>query len=147
MVAQSVGGQVRAALWTTLAAALMGAMLVATAAAQPDLSAPADDARAADEEAGATIYENVCSECHGGLIAPSLRGIAGRPIASIAGYEYSAGLKAKRDQVWTDASLDAFIKDPPAFAPGTDMDEALAKDQDRADVIAFLKTLPPPRQP
>ena len=99
-----------------------------------------------DEAAGEEIFSAECRVCHGGLIAPNLRGVAGRPIASIDAFGgYSEALKARRNETWTDANLAAFLVSPSAFAPGTGMTKNLPDDQSRADVIAFLKSLPPPR--
>ena len=44
-----------------------------------------------------------------------------------------------------DANLDAFLKAPGEFAPGTLMTESITDPQVRADVIACIATLPPPR--
>jgi cytochrome c len=99
-----------------------------------------------DEAAGEATYTAVCRTCHGGMVAPTLRGVAGRPVASIADFAgYSPALKAKSDQSWTDANLDAFIRAPSEFAPGVLMTASVPDDQARADVIAFIKSLPPPR--
>lgn len=94
---------------------------------------------------GAAIYGSQCKACHGdggkgGPAGPPLKGVAGRRIASTPGFAYSAGLKAKGG-VWTDASLDAFLANPSAFAPATRMFARVAQPADRAAVIAYLKTL------
>jgi cytochrome c len=76
-----------------------------------------------------------------------LRGVIGRPIASVAEFSgYSDGLKSKGAETWSAANLDAFLTAPAAFAPGTLMVKSLPDAQQRADVIAFIATLPPPRQ-
>ena len=99
-----------------------------------------------DVEAGAEIYAAQCKGCHTVSIAPTLRGVADRPIASVADFAgYSAGLKAKAEQTWTAANLDAFLTAPAVFAPGTRMVMTLADPQARADVIAYVRSLPPPR--
>ena len=100
-----------------------------------------------DEDAGAEVYEAVCKGCHGVSIAPTLRGVVGRGIASVESYKgYSEGLKAKSSLEWTRENLDAFLQAPGEFAPGTLMTETIAEAQRRADLIAFLATLPPPRE-
>jgi cytochrome c2 len=87
-----------------------------------------------------------CRVCHDGLIAPNLRGVVGPPIASVAAIGgYSEGLKTRKSETWTDQSLATFLTSPAAFAPGTGMTKSLPDEQSRANVIAFLKTLPPPR--
>jgi cytochrome c len=99
-----------------------------------------------DAEAGAETYNTVCKGCHGVSIAPTLRGVVGRPIASVATFAgYSDALKAKSAMAWTEANLDAFLTAPGTFAPGTLMTQTIADAQLRADLIAYLATLPPPR--
>jgi cytochrome c len=125
---------------------ILAAPCTAQTTSSPTQSAEqATAAPAGDEAAGEEIYGTVCRTCHGGLIAPTLRGIAGRPIASTDFGHYSAGLRAKAGESWTDANLDAFLRAPAEFAPGTEMSASVPEAQARADVIAFLKTLPPPR--
>lgn len=100
----------------------------------------------ADAEAGAEIYNTVCKGCHGVSIAPTLRGVMGRPIASVASFAgYSDALKAKSSMSWTEANLDAFLTAPATFAPGTLMTQTIPEAQQRADLIAYLAMLPPPR--
>ena len=126
----------RSVEWTVLAAC---ALLVAVAAAS------ASDV-VGDPEAGAETYNTVCKGCHGVSIAPTLRGVIGRPIASVATFAgYSDGLKARSSMSWTEANLDAFLTAPATFAPGTLMTQTIPEAQRRADLIAYLATLPPPR--
>jgi len=55
-----------------------------------------------------------------------------------AGFAYSAALK-KAQVVWDDRSLDRWLADPDAFLPGNDMDFLVAKAQERADLIGYLR--------
>jgi cytochrome c len=70
----------------------------------------------------------------------------GRKAASIADYTmYSAGMKKLGDQgwVWTAENIDKFITDPKAMIPDSPMAlafQGLSDAQERADVIAYLKT-------
>jgi len=41
--------------------------------------------------------------------------------------------------VWDDRSLDRWLADPDAFLPGNDMDFLVAKAQERADLIGYLR--------
>lgn len=101
---------------------------------------------AGDAEAGGEVYAAQCKGCHTVSIAPTLRGVAERPIASVADFGgYSPALKAKAGESWTPRNLDAFLAAPGAFAPGTRMVLSIPDPQVRADVIAYLRTLPPPR--
>ena len=96
--------------------------------------------------AGAKIYNDICKGCHDVSIAPTLRGVINRPIASVSTFAgYTDGLKAKKNLQWTTDNLDEFLTNPAAFAPGTGMVQIISDPQERANIIAFLKALPPPR--
>jgi cytochrome c2 len=83
-----------------------------------------------------------CASCHepkfGTAVAPPLSGVVGRRIASAPGFTYSPGLR-RRSAVWDEKSLDAFLSDPAAFAPGTTMPRVRLDDKSRAQVIAELR--------
>lgn len=94
---------------------------------------------------------DVCTSCHSYreneplLIGPPLWGVVGRPVASVAGYEYSPALKAVGG-TWDLARLDVFLTKPQAFAPGTKMDMGgIPESSERAEVLEFLRTLAPGR--
>jgi len=100
----------------------------------------------ASVEKGASAAKK-CMACHnfqegaGAKVGPDLYGIVGRPVASAAGFGYSAALKAKGGD-WTVQALDHFIKNPKADVPGTAMAFAgIGKETERADLIAYLNTL------
>lgn len=95
---------------------------------------------------GETLFENRCARCHGiggdgneGL-APTLKGVVGRRIASRPDYFYTDAFKAKSG-TWTDEGLDRFIADPQAFAPGSDMNVNSPDPAERQAIVAYLKTL------
>lgn len=124
-----------------LLAATLTAVKLTDAAEQSN-----QDTIVADEEAGAAIYDAVCKGCHSVSIAPTLRGVIDRPIASVASFAgYTDALKAKQSLTWTEENLNTFLAGPTEFAPGTLMTQVVADAQSRADIIAFLATLPPPR--
>jgi cytochrome c len=87
-----------------------------------------------------------CAICHSAqpgktVMGPSLFGIVGRRSASVEGYPYSEAMK-KADKTWDEATLDTYLTDPKAFAPGTKMTfVGLPKPEDRANLIAYLETL------
>ena len=88
-----------------------------------------------------------CKACHttpqGGAnrVGPNLWGIVGASKAGKDGFNYSDGMKTKGGS-WTDEDLYHFLKKPKDFVKGTKMAFAgLKKDQDLADMIAYLKTL------
>ena len=77
---------------------------------------------------------------------PPLGGLFGRRAASTPGFAFSKALRAKKI-VWTEATLDEFLKKPKAFIPGTLMVfGGIRKQSDRRDLIAYMKkTLAPAR--
>ena len=103
-------------------------------------------ARAAGDPAhGQEIYESRCIACHSAdanRVGPMHRGVFGRKAGSLPDYAYSKALKAA-DIVWNDETLDRWLTNPQAFLPGQKMNFKIANPQDRADVIAYLKTLTP----
>lgn len=85
-----------------------------------------------------------CQLCHSTKpgetkVGPSLHGLFGRHAGSVQGFAYSEGMKAL-DIVWTEATIDTFIRRPKALVPGTKMVfGGLGRAEDRADLIAYLK--------
>lgn len=98
-----------------------------------------------DVTAGKKVSKK-CTSCHsfddGGKhkVGPNLFDLAARGRGAAEGYKYSPVLKSMGGS-WSDADLDAFLADPKAFAPGTKMSLKLRKEQDRANVIAYLNSL------
>jgi len=95
--------------------------------------------------AGADAFNDNCAACHGldtasSPVAPTLKGVAGRKIAGLTDFDYSSALKAKGG-TWTDANLDAFIKDPQGFAPGTGMPSGEPDGPKRQAIIDYLKSV------
>ena len=73
------------------------------------------------------------------MIAPSLRGIVGRPVASAEGFDYSDALK-RFGGVWTEERLDRFLADPRGTVPGTAMEiEGIADAGERRQIVELLK--------
>ncbi|HEX5007933.1 MAG TPA: c-type cytochrome [Hyphomonadaceae bacterium] len=102
---------------------------------------------AGDADAGAEIYATECRGCHSVSIGPTLRGVINRPVASVASFAgYSAALKAKSPMIWTVANIDIFLTQPQEVAPGSLMVKSIPDVQQRADIIAYLASLPPPRE-
>ncbi len=114
-------------------------LILAAALALSSLAAPA---MAQD---GAALFNAQCKSCHSvtgpsSPAGPTLKGVAGRKVAAVAGYSFSPGL-TKKGGTWTDANLDAYLANPTGFAPGTKMFNRVANPQARAAIIAYLKTV------
>lgn len=86
-----------------------------------------------------------CRACHvaeAGVnrIGPSLWALVGRTAGSIEGFKYSPANK-NSGLVWSEEQLFTYLEAPQRTIPGTYMAfGGLKKPQDRADVIAYLKT-------
>ena len=89
---------------------------------------------------GEALYE-ACQACHSldkKDVGPRHRGVFGRKAASLSDYDYSDALKSA-NITWNEETLDKWLTDPQAVAPGAKMFFHLDNPQDRADVIAYLK--------
>ena len=75
-------------------------------------------------------------------MGPNLYGVINEPKGQgRGGFNFSAALKGKGGN-WTFDDLNKFLANPKAFVPGTAMGFAgIAKDSERADVIAYLNSL------
>jgi cytochrome c len=107
------------------------------------LVAGASSALAADAAHGAALYNSRCIACHSpdaNRVGPKHRGVFGRKAGSLPDFTYSKAVKSA-GVVWDDATLDRWLADPQAFIPGQRMNFRVADPTDRADLIAYLKTL------
>lgn len=138
----------RSSLWVAVCVLLA---TVGSAAAQPAGSA----------ENGADVFKK-CRACHmvgegaRTLVGPAQNNLIGRKAGTVEGYAYSPLNKAAGEAglVWTEQTIFEYLADPNAFlkkfltdkgkadqATGsTKMAFKLSDEQDRRDVIAYLKT-------
>lgn len=75
---------------------------------------------------------------------PTLAGIAGAKAGTRPNFDYSDAFQAAnaRGVIWTDAALNRFLADPQGEVPRNKMAfPAITNDADRADIVAYLKTL------
>ena len=115
-------------------------------------------------EDGEAVFKK-CMACHRvgpdakNLIGPNLTGVLGRPAGTAEGYAYSELNKTAGSNglVWSEDLIFQYLEDPspflkkfltdkgkPDLASGaTKMVFKLADEQDRKDVIAYLKTFSP----
>ncbi len=95
---------------------------------------------------GARVFR-ACQACHAltaeapPMAGPSLHGIFGRRMGSLAGYAYSPRL-AQGDIIWTEETVaDLFTRGPDVVTPGTRMPvQRLSEPSDLAALLRFLQT-------
>lgn len=89
---------------------------------------------AADADRGRVVAEVRCLPCHhlhltSTRIGPGLKGVFNRK-PTIAGVPFER---------WDAAALDAWLADPRAIKPNTEMQIPPIAERDRADIIAYLE--------
>ncbi|MBV2142193.1 c-type cytochrome [Falsochrobactrum sp. TDYN1] len=105
--------------------------------------------QSADPERGKNVFKR-CAACHtaekGGAnkIGPHLWDVVNRPAASVEDFSYSAAMKefGAAGNKWDFEHLNKFLTSPRGYIKGTAMGFAGdKKDNERADLIAYLRTL------
>jgi cytochrome c len=94
-----------------------------------------------DAVRGKTVFEKRCTGCHTleqNRVGPRLAGVYGRKSGTVPDFPYSKELK-QVGIVWGDRSLDAWLTDPDTLVPGNEMSFQVARQDERRDLIAFLK--------
>ncbi len=100
---------------------------------------------AADPKAGES-RARACASCHtftkGGAngVGPNIYDVVGRKKGSVAGYAYSDGLKGAGGE-WSYEDLFKYLADPAGMIRNSKMAFRLPNAEQRAQVIAYLRTL------
>jgi cytochrome c len=137
--------------------------MLATALLLVGTAGPAVAQTAGDATKGAEVFKK-CQACHRvgpdakNMVGPIQNGVIGRQAGTVEGYNYSPINKAAGEAglVWTEELVFEYLADPNAFlrkfltdkgkadlAKGsTKMTYKLPKEDERRDVIAYLKTFP-----
>ena len=121
-------------------------------------SAQAEFHSTGDPVKGKKVFKK-CMACHmvGDKakikVGPPLTDVVGRNVASFEGYKYGKSIMAVAETglVWTEEELFAYLAHPRNYLRAkledkkakSKMPFRLKKEQDRADVIAYLKSLNP----
>lgn len=97
-----------------------------------------------DLENGRRVFAR-CRSCHTitpkgpNMTGPNLHGLFGSEVGTKAKFRYSKALETA-DFVWDAEKLDHWLERPREFLPGNKMSfVGIAGEQDRRDVIAYLK--------
>ncbi|MCP4315403.1 MAG: cytochrome c family protein [Hyphomicrobiales bacterium] len=131
---------------------------ILTALAATGLLSAAGPALAQDVAAGEKVFKK-CKACHRvgddakNGVGPILNGVIGRPAGSVDGYKYGKGMQqaGAAGLVWNEELILEYITDPKVFLR-TYLDDPKAKakmvfkfkkEQDRMDVLAYVKTFSP----
>ena len=93
---------------------------------------------------GETLFGE-CRDCHSfaegvgpGRKAPNLWCVFGRQAGTAPGYDYTSELKAS-GIVWTETTVDRWLRNPGAMVPGTRMDFQVPNDQQREYVLEYMR--------
>jgi len=111
-----------------------------------------------DPVKGEAVFKK-CSSCHlvgpdaKNKVGPALTGVIGSAAGSVEGYKYGKDLLAAGEAglVWTEEEVFAYLKDPKKYLRAklenkkakSKMSFKLKKEDQRKDVIAYLKTFSP----
>lgn len=102
-----------------------------------------------DAAKGENVFKK-CKICHQvgegakNQVGPQLNGIIGRKAGSLADFNYSPAMKeaGEKGLVWNEESIAKYVENPKDFVAKNKMAfVGLKKEDERADVIAYLKTL------
>ncbi len=96
-----------------------------------------------DPTAGEKVFKK-CKACHvidkkKNRLGPHLIGVFGRTSGTVEGFKYSKAMK-EASITWDETTINEYLIDPKGYVPKNKMAfKGLKKDEDRANVIAYLK--------
>jgi cytochrome c len=129
-----------------------GSQIVALAALASLALAPRSFAAEGNPARGQRVF-GACAACHSlepnrSMTGPSLAELWNRKAGGLASFpRYSPALKSS-GLVWNDKTLEDWINDPQHLVPGNDMTfQGIKDNQQRADLLAFLKQATQPGHP
>ncbi|MBL8289441.1 MAG: c-type cytochrome [Rubrivivax sp.] len=102
---------------------------------------------AGDAGRGRAAYEGRCGACHSveaDRVGPRHAGVFGRRAGSLPQFDYSPALRASQ-VVWNAKTLEQWLTDPESLIPGQRMGYRIGDAAIRADIVAYLATLPAAR--
>ena len=111
-----------------------------------DIAPDAPSASTAGDAMAGKRAAAICASCHsfdkGGAhgLGPNLWGIVDRDIASAEDFRYSDALQGL-EGTWSLETLDAYLKSPNTFVPGTTMTVGAPREKQRNDIVAYLASL------
>lgn len=86
-----------------------------------------------------------CRDCHTfaagagpGRKAPNLWGIYGRRAGTAPDYDYTPEMRTS-GVIWTESTMDKWLRNPGAMVPGTRMDFQVPNEQQREYVLEFMR--------
>ncbi|MER8700274.1 c-type cytochrome [Mesorhizobium sp. M1227] len=95
---------------------------------------------------GKTLFSR-CTGCHAATaqnkFGPGLAGVFGRQAGTAPNFRYSKAMIGYARH-WDDQTLENFLAAPAKAIPGTTMTTTVPNGSDRADIIAYLKSIRSP---
>jgi cytochrome c len=120
----------------SLVATIFLLFLIAVMSQSPGAAGPAPGA-------GKEIFARRCSGCHdidSSKEGPRLRGVVGRKAGTVAGFQYSDALRSS-GITWTADLLNKWLENPDALVRDNDMEFRVSNADERAVLVAYLKSL------
>jgi cytochrome c len=97
----------------------------------------------AGSQQGKELFQTRCGGCHSldaDKVGPRLRGVFGRPVASVQSFRYSDAARSSHVK-WDETALDKWLAEPDSVIPDSDMSFRLENGRERAAIIEYLKHL------